>query len=139
MIFPSEFNWLNDEWFYYIILKQRFHLELLSENELIHLEGLEPWLEQNVPICTVCGLQALGSMCKSKDKYPSVFLQWDFTEELAEDRERVGRTLNSFIGSLFTGIPAVLRGMDKFSEENKEKQANIIGSELEGGRYKEID
>ena len=22
MIFPSEFDWLNDEWFYYIILKQ---------------------------------------------------------------------------------------------------------------------
>ena len=77
-------------------------------------------------------------MCKSKDKYPNVFLQWDFTES-AEDKERVGRTLNSFIGSLFTGIPAVLRGMDEFSEENKEKQANIIRSELEGGRYKEID
>ena len=78
-------------------------------------------------------------MCKSEDKYPSVFLQWDFMEESVEDKERVGRTLNSFIGLLFSGIPAVLRGMDKFSEENKEKQANIIRSELEEGRYKEID
>ena len=139
MIFPSEFDWLNDEWFYYIILKQRFHPELLSENEQIHIEGLQPWLEQHVPICTICGLRSLGSMCESEKRFKGVFLQWEFTEESVEDKGRTGKTLDSFIGSLFTGIPAVLQGIDDFSEENREHQAAIICSKMEQGRYQEVD
>ena len=92
IIFPTEMGWINNEWFYYIILKERFEPEKLTRNEKVHLSGLKYWFDAYVPRCSICGLRALGNACKGTDVYPDVYLMWipgeNDKEEYEEEEEK---------------------------------------------------
>ena len=99
VIFPSEMGWINNEWFYYIVLKEQFEPDKLTYNEKLHLRGLQPWFDAHVPLCSICRVCALGMVCKGMDTYPDVYLLWIGGKEEPEEGSgiRTGTTVLTYI------------------------------------------
>jgi hypothetical protein len=87
VMLPTGFTWVNEEWFYYILLKNRFKPGTLTDNEQLHFQGLQNWLNTYAPPCIICGMYPLGYMCKYTDLYPAIYLQWPDEEEGSTEAE----------------------------------------------------
>ena len=102
VIFPSEFHWLNDDWFLYILVKSQLYPTALNNNEKAHLKGLEPWLKENTTPCSICGSPPLAVTCKGTDAYPDVYLQWSSGDEENREEELEEETKPTEIGVTYS-------------------------------------
>src|ERR1700749_1686139 len=77
VIFPSEHPGVNHEWFYFLILKERFDPEELDDDDKLALEGIQHWINTCLYKCNICSLPAMGKMCSGTDLFAGVHIKWD--------------------------------------------------------------
>ena len=79
VIYPTQYPTINQEWFYFLVLRNRFERNLFSGYEEMIYRAMSPWLEESVQPCNICGYYMLGNMCKGTDMIAPVYFKMDPT------------------------------------------------------------
>ena len=75
--YPSQYPAINYEWFYFLVLRNRFERNLFSGYEEMIYRSMSHCLENSVAACNICGYYALGNMCNRTDMVAPTYLQLD--------------------------------------------------------------
>ena len=75
--YPTPYPAINQEWFYFLILRNRFERNLFSGYEEMIYCAMSHWLENSVPACNICGYYAIGDMCRGTDLITPPYLKWN--------------------------------------------------------------
>lgn len=71
----------NKNWFFYLVLKQRFDPSDLTAMEEVYIQALDDWLRKKAPICGICGTFSILESCRGEDPLTDPYLYFA-TEDL---------------------------------------------------------